>query len=507
MQTTGSSPDLRRDAVSDAGRLFRWWALAVAVLHTWLALTRHIWAAENNMTKSPFFMGMLAADLWLTVGLAGSVVLWVAFSLIFLRSARHAQAPLLRRCLTPEWIIFTVLFLWFIVTLTVYSGRNSLLLAYWHYVIDTGVCALVLLPLGILLGVRRGHRVVRALFLVILGFATAFVSMALVSLFLGIEIKLPNGMFVRLAPNGAVRLGVNTNIGAGICFAMVCASLYLIFTHRGVARAACCAVMLPHLAYCLLSGSRACFLALLLTLTPAAGMLAWQGTRRLCRSDDAKKRAAVRLAVSVLAGVLCCAALLLLRPALMNLLLDSLRVRAPKALEQVTKAVYTEESLTTDSSRSRIWPAVLHIMTQNPRQFVFGLPRGYELQNAIKDTLIALYGKGSVIAHAHNQVLQVGARQGVPAMAAYIATLVLTAVRCVRILVSPRKRARLKGCEIIPVCMLGMVFFSIFEPFLWMYFSAMGCVFFLLDGLLIAVDRGYGAPEEPAEKDGEPSPS
>ena len=57
-------------------------------------------------------------------------------------------------------------------------------------------------------------------------------------------------------------------------------------------------------------------------------------------------------------------------------------------------------------------------------------------------------------------------------------------------------KTRLKNERLVAYVeiLLGCVIVNLFEPFLWLYFSAMGCMFCLLAGLLAAVDRGDVEP-------------
>ncbi|MBR4711346.1 MAG: O-antigen ligase family protein [Clostridia bacterium] len=449
--------------------------LIVVIYHLWLSFTRHLWAAENNMLLSPGFMVMLGADFWMVIALLGT--LWIT-AVVHL-SVPELREPLRRTCrrtVSPEWILLCLLFVWFMVTCAVYStSKTNLILRDWRYVLDAGVCALILLPLGTVLGVRRMRSFLTAVFTVLLIFATAFVLIALFCTFTGRELPLPNGLAIRRSKDGDLYMGVNANIGAGIGLTMVYCCLFLAFMRRGPMRWVWLTAAVPHLIAVILCNSRGCFLALLFTLPVCAAFAAWDMTEG--------RRTRSRILVSALAALLAAG------------LVVGMRLAAEAWYFPASKGGDGDsESLFHDTGRLYIWPASIRVMTENPKQFFFGVPK-LSLPNYLSDQMIALFNDDTRYAHAHNMLLQVGCVQGVPAMAVYAATWVITAVRGLRVLISARRR-NMAGAWVIPLSMCGMIIVNVFEPFIWLYFSIMGCVFFLFGGLLTALDRG-GTESDP----------
>ena len=127
-----------------------------------------------------------------------------------------------------------------------------------------------------------------------------------------------------------------------------------------------------------------------------------------------------------------------------------------------------------------VWTAAIRLMVSSPGIFFFGLP--------FDQIPMALDGTGGY-AHAHNMILQMGLVTGVPGMIAFLAFLVMMAVRSIKVGIG-KKTAEYPGIYVIPIAVLAMVIANMFEPFLLFYFSIMGCVFFLFCGLIIAIDRG-----------------
>ena len=92
-------------------------------------------------------------------------------------------------------------------------------------------------------------------------------------------------------------------------------------------------------------------------------------------------------------------------------------------------------------------------------------------------------------AHAHNMILQIGVTLGVPAMIGFIAYLVITFLRCLRVGLG-KSRGQMEGMWVLPLAILGLMIVNMFEPFILLYFSAMGCLFVLFAGWVKALDKG-----------------
>ena len=117
-------------------------------------------------------------------------------------------------------------------------------------------------------------------------------------------------------------------------------------------------------------------------------------------------------------------------------------------------------------------------MTADFRTFIFGTT------NAKAISLLTA-ARGLSKAHAHNQVVQIAMVMGVPAAEAFLVFLCWMANKCVRMGLNLGRRW-FKGAYAVSIILLSFLFVNIYEPYLIGYFSVMGCVFFLLCGLVVA---------------------
>ena len=439
----------------------------VVTWHTWLALTRHLWARENNMLLSPTFMKLLNADFWLTIAFLACALLWFAFGHLLGPGVEDRKKAVLKCLRAPECLMILGLFVWYLVTNLAYSDDSNQLVNYMRYELDAGICAVILFPLGRILGFRRMKRFLDVVLHIILASGTVTICIMLFNFFIGNTLTLPNGLTVHAKPTGRIYFGVNENIEAMISLTMSCICLYMFFIHkRRAGRIVYGAVMLPHVMAMLMTGSRACFLALLFTLPAAAALFVWTQADR----PDAKRR----LVYSLAAFAIGCACILALRSGLSQLC--RIITHSKRGLD--------ERDLLQDNGRLKVWNASLYMMMNfSPKQFVFGILK-LEIPKHLTPYLSSLYGESKSYAHAHNQILQVGCAQGIPAMIVYAVFLFATGVRGLRILFMEIKRRYKDGLLVIPICLFGMMVVNMVEPFIWLYFSVMGCVFHLMAGML-----------------------
>ena len=438
--------------------------------HTWLALTRHMWAKENSMLQSPTFVKLLNADFYLTVAFLAYVLLWFAVGRFMASDIRNRQKAVLKCFCAPDTILMLALFIWYLVTNLAYSDKTNQLVSYMRYELDAGICAVILFPLGKILGPRKMKRFLDVVFHLILAFSTVAICIMLFNLLSGRKMVLYNTLSVYVKKKtGRVYFGTNENIAAMIGLTMVYICLYLFFIHRHrVGRIIYAVLMFPHVFATLATGSRACFLALLITLPAAAALFVWTHLDR----PDARRRLLLFLAAFAV-GIIC---------------IWVLRSVVALIFKSSSGNSFSQKSLFKDTGRLPIWNASLHMMIDNAKQFTFGIPK-LRIPEYIEKHITQLYGSGSSYAHAHNQILQVGCAQGVPAMFAYIAFLLILAIRSLKIVIMEIKKRSKRGFLVIPICLFGMMLVNMFEPFIWLYFSVMGCVFFLLSGLLYDAEK------------------
>ncbi len=456
----------------------------VLLYHMWLSIARHIFSPENLMFRNPVFDPLLRADLWLAVSYAAAVLLYAAISSLCFAGNRKRIADAIRRPFTMEGIIFLALFLWYIVSCLVYGkGTWNCVKGYRPYVIDLAICVLIIFPLPLVLGQRLTRRVTDWVFHLLALASTCFICWVLWTVHRSGTAILPNGLAVKMNKGSSLYVGVNTNIGGAIGVSIVSIALYMIASHRGVIRWVYSLAMLPNLYAVLLTGSRSCFLGLLIIFPVCVFKMLWQ-TRLLQGKSTAVRMLAI-LAVS------CCAALLF------SFCKDwALRLyRAIAQQEDADKAV--TQGFFHDTGRLYIWPAALRLMISDPAVFFLGMPLSDFLQ-ACRTTMQEMFGFGFSVAHAHNQILQIGVVLGVPCMAAFTALLVRLLLRCLRVGLG-FVDSEMKNAWVLPVCLLAFMVINLFEPFALLYFSSMGCLFCLFSGWVCAIDRDHPPVRKPAQ--------
>lgn len=135
-------------------------------------------------------------------------------------------------------------------------------------------------------------------------------------------------------------------------------------------------------------------------------------------------------------------------------------------------------------NRVEIWRLALAIMGSNPIAFIFGVtPAG------VSQAMIDLARNWISFAHAHNEVLQMGASMGVPMMILFVAFLIYMAIKSVRLgMIEGRKL--FKGAYMIPVVFAGYIVLTLPEAYLFGYYSIMSSVFFLFCGWINALTIG-----------------
>ena len=349
-------------------------AAVVTCLHFWLSFTRHMWAPENLMFRSEILPVLMTVDLWAAILFGAAVLVYVMVTAAYLPKSFDRIKTAVRRFFSVDGIILAAMFLWYVVC-CIYHGRGTtaLVAGYWPYVMDMGICALILFPLPGILGWKKTKTVLDWVFHLIMAFSTCFVVWALWHLFTLNIVKLPNGLSVGMDQKVTFYMGVNTNIGAAIGITMIMICLYMLAAHRGAVRWVYAAALLPHLLAVLLTNSRSHFIALLVVLPACAFMLAWHGSRKLLLWQ----RIAAGLAAALCVGIL----MWFLRFWVFDLFEAvtrySEKISAANAAQNGSAGAVPQianQSLTSDTGRLKLWPACLKLMTRSPREFFFGTP-------------------------------------------------------------------------------------------------------------------------------------
>ncbi len=461
-------------------------AVLLTIYHFLLTILRHLIGRENNFLVNnsgikamdanvQVMKTLVKVDFWAAVVLLSASLLYILITVVhFPRSRARLKTPLRRMC-TLDGLILLGLALWYIVCFSA-SGYNTdsfFKRGYFFYELDICICAMLFFPLGTFLGKARIKLALDIIFNAIMAFTTVFISIALVKLFSGEEWVLPNFLKVHMtSKDNTLYIGVNENIGAAIGLTMILIALYMMVSHKGVARWIYLGVygvaLIPHLTAVLLTVSNACYLALLAVFPATAFMAVWTGFQQQLKPLH-------RILIGLAAAALAVMALVLARNFLVNY------------FDPQNASSAARQRKFHDTGRRVVWPASLALMVESPRNFFLGTPR-FEIASSIARKLKELFGITKTYAHAHNQILQVGVAMGVPAMLAYVAYLVRTLIRCIKVLLR-KAGADVPGAWFLPIAVGGMVINSVFEPFLLTYVSAIACLFYLFAGYIRTIDQ------------------
>ncbi len=455
-------------------RIMGWAAMLLALFHMWFSFARHYFSPERNMSASAVALALKSADCWAGVLLLCAGVGYLVICKIKYPDTWYRVKALLKRCFSRETLLLLCLFLYFLLCCLVQSkSYTNIFLSADFHLFDLCVCVFILFVMSAAAGYEKVKRYMDLLLHIIMLASTVFVLWALWNLFHLNIVTLPNGLQLGMTPKFTFYPGVNQNIGASIGTAMVFIALYMIACHRGWLRLVYAAVLLPHLYTVLMTGSRACYIALLAVIPAFVFLFVWHAA--------SKAATAKRLILCCVCTAAAAAAMWLLRDGAFQIF-DRI-THFSSYIDQEKK----KEPLFQDSGRISIWVSSLKIMFSSPKSFFFGTPLGL-IPSTIKETLIAIFGSGKEYAHAHNMILQTGLVAGVPGMLLLLAFLISLSVRCVRVGLD-RQHNRMEGAYCLPLAVLGFMIVNMFEPFLLFYFSVMGCVFFLFSGWITALDR------------------
>lgn len=451
-------------------RILKYGALSLALFHIALSIIRYVLGVEANFLQVPAMVSLVWIEFGLSVGLLTAAAAYLVITLTRYRKTRYRLTDALRRLCTADGLTLLALTIWCIVCYSVHGWNTQRMFATGRfcYELDFCICTLLLFPLGTFLSQKSMKQMLDLLFHAVMAVTTAFITYALVRLFMGQIWTLPNGLKVWMeTETNSFYIGVNQNIAGSIGLTMILISLYMITSHRGVVRWIYCGAVVPHLLATLLTFSNACYLALMAVFA----LTGWMFIQVYCGKLKTVWRVLLGLGVALAAVV----ALALLRNFMIYL------------FREHDTAISVRERTFRDTGRRKLWPAALSMMVTSPKEFFFGTER-IGIISGLKTAMTELFNATKTKAHTHNQILQIGVAMGVPAMLAYIAFLARTFVRSVRVLLRRAGRA-VEGAWFLPIALLGIVIDSLMEPFLLLYLSAIGCLFHLFAGYVHAIDR------------------
>lgn len=449
-------------------------ALLLVAFHSWISFARHLLAPENRIFESGDLQMLMQIDKWLALALLCAGIIYLCITRVKFSHSWIGLKKTMRQMWSKEWGILIALFAWYIICSFVHAGGSGQLIKeYELWIADMAICIFVMFPLGYAARAAKTRKGLEWIMHALMLFSTGFVVWALYHLFRLNIVTLPNGLQLGMTSGYAFYAGVNQNIGAaiGVCMVLIC--VYMMATQRRMVKIVYAIALMPHLAATLLTNSRGSYLSLQIALPVAAFMAAWNGAGK----HPARKRAVVSSAAAVLTAVV----FWWLRSAVFDLF--EAVTHLGEFLGKTENAV---REIDVEAGRIRIWHCSLAAMFSSPRNFFIGIPLG-DISYAIQEVMERIYGTNELFAHAHNAILQTGLAMGVPAMIAFVAFLIMLAIRCVRVGIDWKKR-NFRGAYVLPVAVLALVIINMFEAFLLFYISITACVFFLFGGWITAID-------------------
>lgn len=439
--------------------------IQLGLSHMLFSLLRYIIVRKGNVYNTNY----RDMEMYFSLGLLGLGVVYAVLSMCS-RPTRQRFAVLFRRVFRKEAILLALFTGWIVIscisrkTVVRDASLKSIMNAW--VLTDTVISLLVLFPLPLLLGPKRGRLLLEGFFHILMLFCTVFTVICLWNVYHLHVLKLPSGKGVGFTRNGSLQFGCNGNITSSIAMVMVAICMYMITTQRLPLRIVYEVLCVPHLIVMCSTLCRATLGGALILVTGTAFMLGWTSARKL----HPLPRAGISLAAA--AAGFC---LIWFAPAMARALYRFFQRLGGAEPGSAAPAKVLNADL---NGRMAIWDAAWKIVTSDFRTFIFGTTNAKAL-SSLKAIL------KSNIAHAHNCVIQIAMVMGVPAAEAFLVFLCWILNHCRYMFLDLRHRL-FKGAYTVPLMILSFLFVNAFEPYLVGYFSVMGCVFFLLCGLATA---------------------
>lgn len=456
-------------------RVLGYLAVLFMLFHAWITFSRHYFTPENRIFYSNVFTTVLKADRWFAFLLLAAFMLYLLISKVYYVETWYRIRNASKRLLSKEWISLVCMAVWYPIGCVVNSHEYpDFFKNYDWFLFDLMVCILLFYPMASLIGRQKAKKYIDFILHPIILASTCFVVWALWNVLHLHVIELPNGLQLGMSEDYTFYPGVNQNIGASIGITMVLISLYMILCHGLPYKIIYSFVLIPHMYATLLTGSRACFLALFVAFSASVFMCTWEHTKG--------RKISMRILFSTAAFVLIGAITVWLRRGVYQIF-ESITHLSTFISKDAGSAT---DSILRDSGRIPIWRSSIGVLFSSAKTFFFGTPIG-DIPQEIQKVMASLYGDGKLYAHAHNILLQTGLLMGFPGLCLFVAFLVMMVIRCFRVSFGKAKEG-MRGAYIMPIAILAMVVVNMFEPFLMLYCSVMSCLFFLFCGWTTAID-------------------
>ena len=467
------------------------WAFAIATFHTLLAAFRYV-------VVVPDYLPVLR---WAGAGLAATTVFCLGIALWCSADSRKKIMELLLRAGSPELFLLIGLLFWFAMSSAVnqMTGEKEYLRMEDLYLFDMAVCILILFPMTIIFEGDKGVKLPELLIHIVVILYTVFTAICLWYIFQLEGVTFPSGEQGGFTEKVQLILGVHYNLTGMIAITMFCLCVYMVFTQEPTIKALYILFGIIQLAVVYLSNSRTIFVGLIVFVAAVGFLYPW---KRIKKQPIQK-----RIGMSLLICAVCVGIFWAGRTGTFVLFerVTHFSEKLAKESGELTAEVekYRTDELTSRiqyettplartgadnvrklnnlSNRTGVWKAALKVMGSSPQKFFFGVT-SFGVTDAIRD--IGGYHKENV-AHAHNNILQIGISMGVPAMMLFFVFLLFVAVRSIRVLM----RGTETNSILIPSAVLCFTVINMGEAYLVGYFSVMACFFYLLSGWIVTMDK------------------
>ncbi|MBO4290457.1 MAG: O-antigen ligase family protein [Lachnospiraceae bacterium] len=404
-------------------------------------------------------------------------VLGILVALFLVSAVRSKECKQIKSYFSKEQIllgaVFVALFLSCLLN-QLWNGAQ-LITNNSKYLFDTFVCVFILFPLGRRLAVcKKRSKGLKLIWDCLLFFLAAVMAFVLINVFQGRVLHtVLNGGIGMLIFNETLQLSINCHpntVGAysGLLF-LICISLSV--SSGGFRRGLYIVESLIHFVVLALSNSRGAFFSMLCIAASMAGLTVYYSVRGKAKWG--------KWLAAILSGLLIFLILFFMRNAVFTLYA---RISPPKTtvVNDSGKTVQQDEvirklNVTSVNGRQRIWECTIRLITGNPRNALVGVTP-YRIASILGSML-----QWEIDVYTHNQILEVGADTGIPAMLIFLVFLLLLAGKSLKLGFAPSKAEEWKQ-KLPLLILLFLIIANVMEATLLFYGYLSGGVFMLLCG-------------------------
>ena len=467
-----------------------WWkflgfsAMFLGLFHVMVALFQYV---LGYMPFAPY-------ERWFGLFLIIVTVISLPISALISSDFRQKCKILLKQLCSYEQIFLLFLFLWFAAGCFVLQQKEGLpyLKAADWLLFDTGISVLILFPLARFLDREKARSLINFILHFVLISYSLFTAWALWHVFHFSEPVLPSGNFLGMSSRAQLYLGTYYNMTGAIACMMLGLSLYMIISQRLFWKILYGVFFLLHLVVLMLSDSRTAFLGGLFLIVCSAFCFSWY-----CLGKNKKFTTVHNILFSLVVAALCGVLFWNLRSVITsgytafsqarNISASALSSAYPAFLSAghaKFQAVPLAREIVPDlNGRTDIWRAALKVITSSPLTFFIGVtPVG------LTEALVKIGGISEQFYSTHNVFLDVAVKFGVPVALGFLVFTVKIALRCFKVLFCT-KGEDFKTFFMIPLIIITLFVLNLTEGYLIAYYCIPSNIFFLLCGLIVAIDN------------------